>query len=219
MAIVVPEVPWLRVLYAFPGYVSARLIEVMRDTPQVLPYVDIPLQHAHPDVLRRMRRPADMTQVHSTLDALRSAMPEVALRTTFIVGFPGETEAEFQSLLAFVKDVRFDRLGVFLYSHEAGTAAAALDDDVAPEVKQERYDQLMGAQQEISYRRNLALVGSHLTVLLEGNGEGLTLGRSYRDAPEIDGVVMIQGEVPAHRFVEVEITEASEYDLSGHIVE
>jgi ribosomal protein S12 methylthiotransferase len=219
MATLVPEVPWFRVLYAFPGYVSARLIEVMRDTPQVLPYVDIPLQHAHPDVLRRMRRPADMAQVHSTLDALRSAMPEVALRTTFIVGFPGETESEFQSLLAFVKDVRFDRLGVFLYSYEAGTAAAALDDDVAPEVKQERYDQLMITQQEISYHRNLELVGRHLTVLLEGSRDGLTMGRSYRDAPEIDGIVMIQGEVPLHRFVEVEITEAFEYDLSGRIVD
>jgi ribosomal protein S12 methylthiotransferase len=219
MARVAPEVGWLRVLYAFPGYVSERLIEVIRDTPQVLPYLDMPLQHAHPDVLRRMLRPADMRQVRQTIDALRTAVPEAALRTTFIVGFPGETEAEFQTLLNFVKEVRFDRLGVFLYSHEVGTAAAALEDDVAAEVKQERHDQLMLAQQEISYRRNLEFVGRRLTVLLEGSGDGLTVGRSYRDAPEIDGLILIPGEVPPHRFVEVEVTEAFEYDLSGRIVE
>jgi ribosomal protein S12 methylthiotransferase len=219
MVTVAPEVPWMRVLYAFPGYVSARLIEVIRDAPQVLPYLDIPLQHAHPDVLRRMRRPSDMLQVRNTLEAFRRAVPEAALRTTFIVGFPGETESEFQTLLSFIKEVRFDRLGVFPYSHEAGTAAHALEDDVAPEVKQERYDQLMLAQQEISYDRNLECVGRRLTVLLEGSGDGVTVGRSYRDAPEIDGLVLIPGEVPPHRFVEVEITEALEYDLSGRIVE
>jgi ribosomal protein S12 methylthiotransferase len=219
MVTVAPEVAWIRVLYAFPGYVSSRLIEAIRDIPQILPYIDIPLQHAHPDVLRRMRRPADIEQVQKTLEALRNAVPDAALRTTFIVGFPGETEAEFGALLNFVKETRFDRMGVFPYSHEVGTAAAKLEDDVAAEVKQERYDQLMVAQQEISYRKNLDFVGRRLTVLLEGSGDGITVGRSYRDAPEIDGLILVPEEVQPHRFVEVEITEALEYDLSGRIVE
>ena len=218
MVTAAPEIPWVRVLYAFPGYVSSRLIEVIRDIPQILPYLDIPLQHAHPDVLRRMRRPSDMQQVRNTLDQLRDAVPEATLRTTCIVGFPGETEAEFKTLLSFVKEVGFDRLGVFPYSHEVGTAAFSMDDDVPAQVKQERYDQLMQAQQEISYRRNLDFVGRRLMVLLEGSGEGLTVGRSYRDAPEIDGLVLIPGDLPLHRFVEVEIVEAFEYDLAGRLI-
>lgn len=215
----VPDVPWIRVLYAFPGYVTPRLINVMRSLPQVLPYVDIPLQHAHPDVLRRMRRPADMDQVRRTLDAVREAMPDAALRTTFIVGYPGETDAEFATLLDFVKEMRFDRLGVFTYSHERGTAAGRMDDDVPADVKEDRYDQVMVAQQEISYQRNREFVGRRLAVLLEGSGDDLTVGRSYRDAPEIDGLVLIPGEIEPHRLVNVEITDALPYDLTGRLVE
>ena len=214
----VPEIPWIRVLYTFPGYITPRLIRVIRDTPQILPYVDLPLQHAHPDMLRRMRRPADMAQVRATLAALREAMPDIALRTTFIVGFPGETEAEFAALLDFVREVQFDRLGVFTYSHEPGTPAAELGDDVPEEVKTARYDQVMIAQQEISLRRNQALIGRRLDVLLEGAGDGITVGRSYRDAPEIDGLVLISEEVNTHRIVRVEVTEALPYDLAGRIV-
>ncbi len=214
----VPEVPWIRVLYAFPGYVTSRLIAVLRDAPQILPYVDIPLQHAHPDVLRRMRRPPDMAQVRRTLDALREAMPDIALRTTFIVGFPGETEAEFLTLLDFVEEIQFDRLGVFAYSQEEGTAAAEMDDDVPADVKADRYEALMVAQQDISYARNLTFVGQRLSVLLEGTGDSLTVGRSYRDAPEIDGLVLIHEAATPQRIVEVEITDALVYDLTGKIV-
>ncbi len=213
-----PAVPWYRVLYAFPGYITPRLIEVMRDTSQILPYIDLPLQHAHPDVLRRMHRPSDMDQVHRTLEALRSAMPEVALRTTFIVGYPGETDAEFSTLLDFVREARFDRLGVFTYSCEAGTAAAELGDDVPAEVKESRYDQLMVLQQDISLERNKEFIGRRLPVLLEDNDDDLTVGRSYRDAPEIDGLVLVHEVVEPHRLVTVEITEALPYDLSGRIV-
>jgi len=215
----VPDIPWIRILYAFPGFVTPRLISTMRDLPQVLPYVDIPLQHAHPDVLRRMRRPADMEGVRRTLYNLRQAMPGIALRTTMIVGFPEETEAEFAALMEFVEEARFDRLGVFTYSHEPGTAAAELEDDVAAEVKQARYDQVMIAQQEISLRRNQDFVGKRLKVLLEGQGDDLTVGRSYRDAPEIDGLILIPEAVDPHRFVTVEVTEALPYDLTGCIVE
>ena len=213
-----PAIPWFRVLYAFPGYITPRLIEVMRDTSQILPYIDLPLQHAHPDVLRRMHRPSDMDQVRRTLEALRSAMPDVALRTTFIVGYPGETDAEFSTLLDFVREVRFDRLGVFTYSCEAGTAAAELGDDVPAEVKESRYDQLMVLQQDISLERNKEFIGRRLSVLLEDNDDDLTVGRSYRDAPEIDGLVLVHEVVEPHRLVTVEITEALPYDLSGRIV-
>lgn len=218
LVVAVPEVPWIRVLYAFPGYLSPRLIDVMRTHPQILPYVDIPLQHAHPDVLRRMRRPADMDRVRQTLATLREVMPDLALRTTLIVGFPGETDAEFAAMLDFVQEMRFDRLGVFAYSHEPGTAAARLADDVPAEVKADRYDQIMIAQQAISQSRNQDFVGRRLSVLLEGYGDDLTVGRSYRDAPEIDGLVLIPGEVEVHRIVDVEITEALPYDLVGRII-
>ncbi|MBN1250165.1 MAG: 30S ribosomal protein S12 methylthiotransferase RimO [Anaerolineae bacterium] len=214
----VPDVPWIRVLYAFPGYITPRLIDVMCTYPQILSYVDIPLQHAHPDVLRRMRRPADMDRVRRTLAHLRDVMPDVALRTTLIVGFPGESDREFAALLDFVKEIRFDRLGVFAYSHEPGTAAAQLEDDVPAEVKSERYDQIMVAQQAISQARNQDFVGRRLPVLLEGYGDDLTVGRSYRDAPEIDGLVLIPGEAEVHRIVEVEVTKALHYDLVGRIV-
>ncbi len=218
IAEVAPEIPWVRVLYAFPGFITPRLIAVMRDIPQVLPYIDLPLQHADPGVLRRMRRPADMDQVRRTLADLRSAMPDVALRTTLIVGFPGETESEFRTLVDFVREVRFDRLGVFTYSLESGTAAEALGDDVPAEVKEARYDEIMTLQQDISLQRNQELVGKRLTVLLEGNDKDLTVGRSYRDAPEIDGLVLIPEVVEPHRLVTVEITEALPYDLGARIV-
>lgn len=215
-----PEVPWIRVLYTFPGYVTPHLIEVFAEQPRVLPYVDMPLQHAHPDVLRRMRRPANMDSVRRTIARVRAAMPDVCLRTTFVVGFPGETEEEFATLLDFVEEIRFDRVGVFTYSHEPGTPAAALADDVPEPVKAARLDTLMTAQQPISLAKNKALVGRQMTILLEGAGEGLTIGRSYRDAPEIDGWVLIEEDnLPLQRFVQVEVTEAMVYDIKGRVIE
>ncbi len=214
----VPDLPWLRILYLFPGFITDRLIDVIAAYPQVLPYVDIPLQHADPAILRRMRRPADVEAVKRTIGRLRERMPEITLRTTFIVGFPGESEREFLTLLRFVGAMRFDRVGVFEYSHEEGTAAASLKDDVPPEVKAARRDALMMAQQRISLEKNKALVGSRLAVLLEGSSDGLTIGRTYRDAPEIDGLVLIEGEHGSGRLVEVEITAALPYDLQGRLV-
>ena len=214
----VPEVPWLRILYLFPGMITERLIDLIAEVPQILPYVDIPLQHADLAILRRMRRPADMEAVRRTLEHLQERIPGIALRTTFIVGFPGETEQEFLTLLSFVEEMRFDRVGVFEYSHEEGTAAAQMEDDVPPEVKSARRDALMLAQQRISLDRNQALVGERMEVLLEGAGDGMTVGRTYRDAPEIDGLVLIEGEHPVHRLAEVEITEAMPYDLLGRLI-
>ncbi|MFH1632630.1 MAG: 30S ribosomal protein S12 methylthiotransferase RimO [Chloroflexota bacterium] len=210
-----PEVDWMRVMYAYPGYVTDRLIDVMAAHPQILPYLDIPLQHAHPAVLQRMRRPANMDWVYRTLEKMRVAMTALALRTTFIVGYPGETEAEFQTLLDFIEEIRFDRVGAFEYSFERGTAAEPLGDPVSPEVKQARWERLMELQQGISLERNQAFMGQTLDVLIEGQGDGISLGRSYRDAPEIDGMVVIDEEVPVGEMVPALITGAMEYDLSG----
>lgn len=218
LAAEVPAVPWLRILYTFPGYITPHLIEVMAAYPQVLPYVDLPLQHAHPDILRRMRRPADVDWVRRVVGELRQSLPDVCLRTTFIVGFPGETDAEFQALADFVDEMQFDHVGVFEYSHESGTPAAEFPDDVPADVKAARQDALMVAQQEISLARHRALVGQRLPVLLEGSEEGLTVGRSYRDAPEIDGLVLIPGKMSPHRLVTVEVVEAMVYDLVGKVV-
>lgn len=210
-----PAVDWLRIMYAYPGYVTDRLIDVMAAYPQILPYLDMPLQHAHPMMLRRMRRPANMEWVYRTLEKMRSAMPELALRTTFIVGYPDETEAEFQTLLDFVRQMRFDKVGAFQFSFEPGTTSESLGDPVPVEVKQERYEQLMLLQQEISLERNQEFIGKTLNVLVEGQGEGVTLGRSYRDAPEIDGMVIIEGKAPVGDLVPVKITGAMAYDLTG----
>jgi ribosomal protein S12 methylthiotransferase len=212
-----PGVDWIRILYAFPGYVTDRLIEVMAEHPQILPYLDMPLQHAHPAALRRMRRPANVEWVHRTVAKLRGALPGLALRTTFIVGYPGETEAEFQALLDFVAEVRFDRVGAFQFSFEPGTASEPLGDPLPAAVKQERWERLMALQQGISLEKNQALVGRTLDVLVEGQGDGLSIGRSYRDAPEIDGLVIIEGDAPPGEFVPARITGALAYDLSATV--
>lgn len=217
----VPEVAWIRILYAYPGYVTDQLIEVMATHEQLIPYLDMPLQHAHPKVLRRMRRPANMGWVRNTLKKMRAAMPDLALRTTFIVGYPGETDQEFQALLDFVEEVRFDRVGTFTYSFEPGTTSEALGDPVPEEVKLERQANLMNLQQRISFENNQALVGKTLDVLVEGLGEvegsqePIALGRSYRDAPEIDGMVLVDGEAISGEIVPIRITGAMTYDLTG----
>jgi ribosomal protein S12 methylthiotransferase len=210
-----PGIDWLRILYAYPGYVTDRLIDVMASSPRILPYLDMPLQHAHPATLRRMRRPANIDWVHRTLEKMRRTLPDLALRTTFIVGYPGETEEEFQALLDFVQEIRFDRVGTFQFSFEPGTASEPLGDPVLEEVKQERYERLMELQSGISLQNNQAQVGKTLDVLIEGQGDGISVGRSYRDAPEIDGMVVLEGELPVGEILPARITGAMTYDLSG----
>ena len=209
------SVDWIRVMYAYPGYVTDRLIEVMAAHPQILHYLDMPLQHAHPAVLRRMRRPANIDWVHRTLEKMRAAMPDLALRTTFIVGYPGETEVEFQALLEFLRQIRFDRVGAFQFSFEPGTASEVYGDPVPPEVKTERWERLMGLQHGISLEMNQSQVGRTLDVLVEGTNDGLSMGRTYRDAPEIDGLTIIEGEIPVGEMVPVRITGGLAYDLTG----
>jgi len=212
-----PALRWLRIMYAYPGHISPRLIEVMAGDERVCHYLDLPLQHAHPDTLRRMRRPVNVDDTRQLIADLRRAMPDIALRTSFIVGYPGETQAEFDALLDFVQEVRFDRVGVFGYSAEKGTPAADLPHRVPRRVQQKRYERLMRLQQEISSAANQGQIGRRLDVLVEGIGEGLSVGRSYRDAPEIDGMVLIPGELEVGALVPVDITGAMEYDLVGEV--
>jgi ribosomal protein S12 methylthiotransferase len=209
----VPGIPWIRVMYAYPGYVTDRLIETMATRPQILHYLDMPLQHGSRSTLLRMRRPANIEWCYKTIEKMRIAMPDLAIRTTFIVGYPGETDQEFDELMTFVRDLQFDRVGAFTYSFEENTPSADLANHVPDEVKNARRDALMELQQSISLARNQALVGKTLPVLIEGQGDGLTIARSYRDAPEIDGYVLIDGEIPAGEIVPARITGAMNYDL------
>jgi ribosomal protein S12 methylthiotransferase len=217
----VPEIDWIRVLYAYPGYVTDELIEVMAEHERILPYLDMPLQHAHPQTLRRMRRPSNMDWVYKTLDKMRTAMPDLALRTTFLVGYPGETEEEFGALMDFIQEIRFDRVGTFTFSFEPGTSSEPLGDPVPEEIKRDRLDRLMTAQQSISLSINQSLVGKTLDVLVEGHGEvegsheHIAVGRTYRDAPEIDGLVFVEGNPPIGAIVPVTINGAMVYDLTG----
>jgi ribosomal protein S12 methylthiotransferase len=219
-----PGIPWIRVMYAYPGYVTPYLMETMAKHKQVLPYLDIPLQHGHRDTLLRMKRPAKIEWVYDTIGKLRETIPQLCVRTTFIVGYPGETDEEFGGLMKLVSDLQFDRVGAFKYSYEIGTPSATLANQVPDDVKQARYEQLMEMQQGISLAKNQAMVGQTLDILVEGHGVGededgndtgqiLTLGRSYRDAPEIDGYVVVEGELPVGEIVPVRITGATTYDL------
>jgi ribosomal protein S12 methylthiotransferase len=211
----VPDLDWIRVMYAYPGYVTDRLIDVMASSRQVLPYLDMPLQHAHPKTLYRMRRPSNMDWVYKTIEKMRSRIPNLAIRTTFIVGYPGETEEEFQTLYDFVKEIRFDRVGAFRFSFEPGTASEPLGDPLPAEVKEERYARLMELQQGISLQINQSFVGKTLDVLIEGRDGNIAIGRSYRDAPEIDGLVFVEWNAKIGEIVPVRITGAMAYDLTG----
>jgi ribosomal protein S12 methylthiotransferase len=213
-----PNIDWIRVMYAYPGFVTDELIEVMATRKQVVHYLDMPLQHAHPSVLRRMKRPTDIEWVYKTVEKMRKAIPDLALRTTFIVGYPGETDEQFKTLLDFVEEMHFDKVGAFKFSFEQGTASEPLGDPIPAEVKDERFRRLMEKQQQISLARNKTFVGRKLDVLLEGFGQGVSIGRSYRDAQEIDGLVLVKGEISPGQIIPVRITEAMVYDLSGTAV-
>ena len=214
----VPSLNWLRILYAYPQHITPRLVETMAGLPQVCHYLDLPLQHGHPDVLRRMNRPHNVEALYRLIARLREAMPDIALRSSFIVGFPGETEGEFESLLDFMRAIAFDKVGVFAYSAEEGTPAALLPDRVPPEVIAERHERAMLLQQGISLRHNQEQMGRELPILVEGVGQGLIVGRSYREAPEIDGVVLSRGEAKVGEFVRGRIVAAQEYDLVAELL-
>jgi len=221
----VPEVPWLRVMYAYPGHVTRRLAETMARLPNVVPYIDIPLQHASERVLRSMKRPHNTRMVREMFATLRDAMPEVALRTTFIVGYPGETEEDFDELMAFVREMAFDHVGCFTFSPQSESPAANEPDQVPERVKRRRQRALMEVAQQVSRIRNRAMIGREIDVLVESTsaasratrdspaGERIVVGRSYRDAPEVDGLVLLEGDFTPGDLVRAKVTGALAYDL------
>lgn len=218
----VPNLPWLRMLYIYPSPLTLRMVDVMAQHEALLPYLDMPLQHADREVLRRMNRPSDPDTTMRLIDHARTSLPGLVMRTTFIVGYPGETDEQFRRLLRFVEEQEFDHVGVFTYSAEAGTRAATLDGAVPPEVAEERRGAIMEAQHHISLRKNRTLVGTTQQVLIEAVGETedergrigpISVGRATRHAPEVDGLVFVPGAQSIGEFVTVRIEEASPYDL------
>jgi ribosomal protein S12 methylthiotransferase len=215
-------IDWLRVMYAYPSGVTRDLIRAMAQTPKVVPYIDLPLQHASPDVLKKMKRP-HRADPRGLIEKLRGQIPDLRLRTTMMVGFPGETEKDFEYLMEFVEQVRFDHLGVFKFSPEEGTAAARMPNPVPGRTKENRRRKLMALQRRISRSINRSFVGRIEPVLIEGphpETELLLVGRTRGQAPEIDGVVYInQGAAAPGDIRPVRITEAHDYDLVGEIVD
>jgi ribosomal protein S12 methylthiotransferase len=212
---------WIRLLYLYPTTITSETLDAMAECDKVCKYIDLPLQHASADVLRRMRRPGNRGAYEALLTRIRTRMPAVTLRTTFIVGFPGETEREFEELCGFVRETGFDHVGVFTYSHEEGTRAHAYPDDVTPRTKRQRRDHLMSLQRERVERQQRARVGARVRVLLDGPSPEHPLvvqGRLAGQAPEIDPVVYLTdcdpAAYPAGRLIDAEITGATGYDLA-----
>jgi ribosomal protein S12 methylthiotransferase len=215
-------IDWIRVMYAYPIHFSDELIATLAGAKKILPYLDLPLQHINDRLLRLMARRVTRREIEELLARLRSAVPNLVLRTTFIVGFPGETEAEFEELREFVEESRFERLGVFPYSYEAGTPATRLDGHLPEEVKAERRDRLMACQQQQAFAWSRQQVGREMDVLVDGPDPEIpqhVVARSHADAPDIDGVVRVKGKgLRAGDLVRVKITAADGYDLVGRAI-
>ncbi|MBQ5808133.1 MAG: 30S ribosomal protein S12 methylthiotransferase RimO [Clostridia bacterium] len=215
-------IPWIRLLYLYPDKITDELIEEMKNNPRVVKYADIPIQHISDNMLKAMGRHGGKEIVTSAINRLRAAIPNVTLRTTVMVGFPGETEEDFEELCDFVKKTKFDRLGAFTYSPEEDTAAAEFDDQIDEQVKQDRYDTIMQIQLEVSASRNRKLIGRKMRVLCENFDipAEVYVGRSEADAPDVDGKVFFVSDkkIRDGQFVTVRINEAEDYDLIGEIV-
>lgn len=214
----VPGIHWIRLLYCYPDHITDELIDVFAASAKLCPYLDIPLQHSHPAILRSMGRKRSEEGARELIEKLRQRVPGIALRTTFIVGYPGETQEQFQDLLDFVRWAKFDHLGAFTYSREAGTRAAAMKAQVSAATKNRRYHQLMSLQQQIVLERNRQLLGRKFTVLIDSVQSGLAYGRSYREAPEIDSNIIIPAiATKPGEFVQIRCTGCDGYDLMGEI--
>ena len=211
---------WLRVLYTYPDTVTPELIDRFRAGGKIVPYLDMPLQHTEDEMLRRMHRRGDQAHIRRVLDYVANVAPEFMLRTTLMVGFPGETESHFSAMLQFIQDHPFDRIGAFSFSPEDGTAAAILPEQVPEEVKEERLARLMATQQPISRLRNERRVGQVVDVLIEGTQDGNTYGRSYAEAPDVDGKILLPHAeaLAVGSFAPVRLLRAEEYDMIGERV-
>ena len=212
------DLEWIRVHYAHPAHLSQRIIDAMAESDKVCDYLDMPIQHAADSILKSMNRGLGQDGIRNRIQRLRDAIPEIAIRTTLIVGYPGETENDFNSLQDFVEEIKFDRLGVFTYSEEEGTGAEVLDDNIPRQVKDDRKNLIQEIQHEISLERNESFVGKTMKVLVDQSGEDVSVARTEFDSPEIDNIVHIQGKVDKGNFVRVRIESANEYELIGSIV-
>jgi ribosomal protein S12 methylthiotransferase len=224
----IPELVWIRLLYAYPNFLDKPLLNLIRDNDKICKYLDIPFQHISRSLLQRMRRGKSGSEVRETVQRLREAIPGITLRTSLIVGFPGETDAEFEELLNFVEETEFERLGVFKYSEEEGTAAARLNGKVSEEEKERRWQEIMDLQATLSLKKNRALIGTIQRVMIDGADpdSGKVSGRTQAHAPEVDGLVFVEGydtllntDPPdPGKLIEVKITTAHDYDLIGEIL-
>ena len=209
------DIDWIRLHYAHPAHLSQRIIDAMAEAKHVCRYLDMPIQHGADNILKSMRRGLGQDGIRDRIQRLRQAIPDIRIRTTLIVGYPGETDDEFKQMHDFIEEIEFDRLGVFTYSEEEGTLAEALDDDVPADVKNERKAQIMDLQATISAEKNDAMLGVTYKVLVDKTGDTVSVGRTEFDSPEIDNIVHIKGSVEKGQFVDVKIDSANEFELIG----
>ena len=209
------NIEWIRLHYAHPAHLSQRIIDSLALSEKVCKYIDMPVQHASDSVLKSMKRGLNQKGIRDRINRLRKAVPDIAIRTTLIVGYPGETEEDFKTLYEFVEDVKFDRLGVFTYSEEEGTGAALLDDNVPEEIKHKRKNDIIELQHDISLNRNESFIGKTIKVLVDESEKNIGVGRTEFDSPEIDNIVNIKGNVSKGSFVNIKIDSANEYELIG----
>lgn len=214
---------WIRILYCYPEEINDELIEAIKNEPKVCHYLDMPIQHASDNILKRMGRRTSKQELTDIVAKLRREIPDIALRTTLITGFPGETDVDHEEVMQFIDECEFDRLGVFTYSREEDTVAAQMPDQIDEEIKEKYRDELMQLQQEISADRSAAMIGRIVRVMIEGfiPEDNTYVGRSYKDAPNVDGLVFVEcdRELMSGDFIDVKITGSTEYDLIGTIVE
>ena len=211
----IEKIDWIRVHYAHPAHLSQRIIDSIANSDKVCNYLDMPVQHASDKILKSMKRGLNQKGIRDRIDRLRDANPGIALRTTLIVGYPGETKEDYKELYQFVEEMKFDRLGVFTYSEEEGTTAADLDDNIPVEVKNDRKNQIIELQHDISLERNESFIGKTLRVLVDQSENNIGVGRTEYDSPEIDNIVNIEGRVEKGKFVNIQIESANEYELIG----
>lgn len=213
---------WIRILYCYPEEIDDNLIRVMKEEPKICHYVDLPIQHANTDILKRMGRRTSKEQLEEIIGKLRREIPDIAVRTTLITGFPGETEEQHQELVDFVDEMEFDRLGVFTYSPEEDTPAAEMEGQIPEEVKEDRQAEIMELQQEIAFEQAENMVGKEVLVMIEGKvaDENAYVGRTYKDAPNVDGLIFVntEEELMSGDFARVKVTGAAEYDLIGELI-
>lgn len=229
----IEDLQWIRILYAYPEEITDELIQVIKEEDKICNYIDMPIQHASDNILRKMGRRTNKQELIDIIDKLRSNIPDISIRTTLISGFPGETKEDHEELLEFVKDMKFDRLGVFTYSREEDTPAATMDNQIDEEIKEQRRDEIMSLQQEIAFEQGSEMIGRKVKVIIEGripedealeytgNGaQSVYIGRTYKDAPDVDGYIFVPSleELISGDFIDVEVTSSKDYDLIGIIL-